>query len=210
MPESAAPRGGDEPSGLAPAGPGTTESGTEARSGTPGQLQRADEEIVDAELIERAADRAADRVVRKLIFELRETNPAAPPAEDLVLLAQNPQVYSDYMELWNKDLDRRWEYSHAEQAHEQAMQVKQQQAQAELDHMEMNALATTLSNAPKFALAFGLAGLLVALLVALFASPVAGAVIAGLDITTGIGLFLYSKNQPASGAPTSAPELEAP
>jgi uncharacterized membrane protein len=165
---------------------------------------------VDAELIERAADRAADRVVRKLIFELRETNPAAPPAEDLVLLAQNPQVYSDFMELWNKDLDRRWEYSRAEQAHEQAMQAKQQQAQAELDHLEMSALARTLTNAPKFALAFGLAGLLVALLVALFASPVAGAVIAGLDITTGIGLFLYSKNQPSSAPPPSAPEAEAP
>lgn len=209
MPDAAAPLGQDEPSDPNAAGQVPPSTGIEARSGASGQLHRTDDEVVDAELIERAADRAADRVVRKLIFELRETNPAAPPAEDLVLLAQNPQVYSDFMELWNKDLDRRWEYSRAEQAHEQAMQAKQQQAQAELDHLEMSTLARTLTDAPKFALTFGLAGLLVALLVAVFASPVAGAVIAGLDITTGIGLFLYSKTQPSAATAPSALENEA-
>lgn len=164
--------------------------------------------MVDAELIERAAERAADKVVSKLIVELRETNPAAPPAEDLVVLAEHPEVYRDYMELWKQDLDRRWEYTQSAQGHDQAMEVQRHQAQAALDEVEMRALATTLQNAPKYALAFGLAGLVVALLVALYGSAVAGAVIAGLDITTGIGLFLYSKNQSAGPTPPDTQDDE--
>lgn len=69
--------------------------------------------------------------------------------------------------------------------------------QHEINKTEIDAVAKALVNAPKYALAFGLAGLVIAAIIAV-TSVVAGAVIAALDITTGIGLFLYGQRENVS------------
>lgn len=84
---------------------------------------RSDGEVVEAEVVERAVERATEAVVRKLIVELRETNVSAPDPDELVALYQYPELYRDYMQLWNTDLDLRWQYTKTDQEHDHEVRI---------------------------------------------------------------------------------------